>query len=235
MAVLCLLLLHADVAYAGPELAPDTQKLLATFCVDCHTGSEPSGGIVIDTAVDADHFYRQGRNWLKVVRVVRQSEMPPAEAAQPSEALWKSLDATLGRTADHFPTQVGKVTVRRLNRTEYNNTIRDLLGIVGNPADDLPSDPSGYGFDNIGDVQFIPPVLIEKYLDITKTLLGQLFADPALRKRVVIAEPSETVTEEAAVRQTLAKLLPAAFRRPVKPEEIDVRVQLFARSRQQGR
>ncbi len=58
----------------------------------------------------------------------------------------------------------GRVTLRRLNRVEYNNTIRDLFGVDFRPADDFPSDDVGYGFDNIGDVLSLPPLLMEKYL-----------------------------------------------------------------------
>ena len=58
----------------------------------------------------------------------------------------------------------GRVTIRRLNRNEYNNTIRDLLGVDVRPADDFPSDDVGYGFDNVGDVLSLPPILLEKYL-----------------------------------------------------------------------
>ena len=58
----------------------------------------------------------------------------------------------------------GRVTIRRLNRNEYNNTIRDLIGVDFHPADDFPSDDVGYGFDNIGDVLSMPPILLEKYL-----------------------------------------------------------------------
>ena len=69
-----------------------------------------------------------------------------------------------GRTFDP-----GRVTIRRLNRAEYNNTIRDLIGIDFHPADDFPSDDVGYGFDNIGDVLSMPPILMEKYLAAAET------------------------------------------------------------------
>ena len=70
--------------------------------------------------------------------------------------------ARRGRTAG--ARDPGRVTIRRLNRAEYNNTIRDLLGVDFQPADDFPSDDVGYGFDNIGDVLSMPPILLEKYL-----------------------------------------------------------------------
>jgi hypothetical protein len=62
------------------------------------------------------------------------------------------------------PKDPGRVTVRRLNRAEYNNTVRDLLGVDLKPADEFPADDVGYGFDNIGDVLSVQPILLEKYL-----------------------------------------------------------------------
>ena len=74
----------------------------------------------------------------------------------------------------------GRVTIRRLNRSEYNNTIRDLIGIDFHPADDFPSDDVGYGFDNIGDVLSMPPILMEKYLAAAETI----------SEEAIIVEPS---------------------------------------------
>src|SRR5438105_9952511 len=67
----------------------------------------------------------------------------------------------------------GRVTIRRLNRTEYNNTIRDLIGVDFKPAEDFPADDVGYGFDNIGDVLSVSPLLLEKYLAAAESILDQ--------------------------------------------------------------
>jgi len=94
--------------------------------------------------------------------------MPPEDRPQPGRdeiggvTRWIKSALTpdeCGRTVDP-----GRVTIRRLNRAEYNNTIRDLVGVDFRPADDFPSDDVGYGFDNIGDVLSMPPILMEKYL-----------------------------------------------------------------------
>src|SRR5690606_7851020 len=87
----------------------------------------------------------------------------------------------------------GRVTVRRLNRTEYNNTIRDLVGVDFKPAADFPSDDVGYGFDNIGDVLTVPPLLIEKYLDAAEQVAGKaiLTRDPEFFHRTVKARDME--------------------------------------------
>ena len=114
------------------------------------------------------------------------------------------------------PRDPGRVTIRRLNRNEYNNTIRDLLGVDFQPADDFPSDDVGYGFDNIGDVLSMPPILLEKYLaaaeNITARVLGteqanlvtneitggQLLDDGA---RIVTSEADRSPHQVAHVRQ----------------------------------
>ena len=84
----------------------------------------------------------------------------------------------------------GRVTARRLNRAEYNNTVRDLLGVDFRPADDFPQDDSGYGFDNIGDVLSLSPVLMEKYLKSAETIVHTaLFGPEKLKPTVIRHQP----------------------------------------------
>lgn len=93
--------------------------------------------------------------------------MPPRDKPQPSvdesEAIRNWIEAALSQVECNEASP-GRVTLRRLNRAEYNNVIRDLVGLDFRPADDFPSDDVGYGFDNIGDVLTLPPILMEKYL-----------------------------------------------------------------------
>jgi hypothetical protein len=86
------------------------------------------------------------------------------------------LEARFGRAEDAKP-DPGRVTARRLNRIEYNNTVRDLLGVDFRPADDFPADDVGYGFDNIGDVLSLSPILLEKYLTAAETIAGAVIAE----------------------------------------------------------
>ena len=90
----------------------------------------------------------------------------------------------------------GRVTARRLNRQEYNNTVRDLLGIDFRPADDFPADDSGYGFDNIGDVLSISPVLMEKYMAAAeviaeRAIVAEQYLEPALEKYLAPRTPED--------------------------------------------
>jgi hypothetical protein len=103
-----------------------------------------------------------------VLQKLKAGEMPPKEIPRPPEVDVRAVEDWLKRTFDRTDALVkpnpGRVTARRLNRTEYNNTIRDLLGVDFHPADDFPQDDSGYGFDDIGDALSLSPVLMEKYL-----------------------------------------------------------------------
>jgi len=121
--------------------------------------------------------------WETIVRVVSNGEMPPKrKKTQPSEAekaeFLTLADETFIKVSCVGPKNPGRVTLRRLNRAEYNNTIRDLCGIDYRPADDFPSDDVGYGFDNIGDVLSMPPILLEKYLVAAENILNQAVVPP---------------------------------------------------------
>ena len=100
------------------------------------------------------------------------------------------MDAQILRADRTTPTDPGRVTIRRLNRTEYNNTVRDLLGVDLKPADDFPQDDSGYGFDNIADVLSLPPVLMERYLVAAERVTrAALFGVPAIKPTLVRRQP----------------------------------------------
>ena len=142
--------------------------VLAKYCTGCHGPAKPKGGLNLASAVDDDSARSHRKVWERVREYVEGGLMPPEDRPQPSReevgrlTTWikSALKADdCGRTFDP-----GRVTIRRLNRAEYNNTIRDLIGIDFHPADDFPSDDVGYGFDNIGDVLSMPPILMEKYL-----------------------------------------------------------------------
>lgn len=144
------------------------QPLLTKYCVDCHGGNEPESDLAFDKLAEPAAAVGQKDAWLKAREYLRSELMPPKGEEQPTpgqrkamiawiEAQFLGVDCTLARDP-------GRVTIRRLNRTEYNNTIRDLLGVDFHPADDFPADDVGYGFDHIGDVLSMPPILLEKYL-----------------------------------------------------------------------
>jgi hypothetical protein len=166
------------------------RPILAKYCTGCHGATKPKGGLDLAKFADEKSARSQVKTWSRVAEYVEGGLMPPEERPQPSRdevarlVRWiKDAPAAgdCGRTFDP-----GRVTIRRLNRAEYNNTIRDLVGIDFHPADDFPSDDVGYGFDNIGDVLCLSPILMEKYLKAAETISEQaIIAGPKARGPVV--------------------------------------------------
>ena len=178
-AVACCLLVLTTFRLAAADESivdfdQDVRPLLQTYCGDCHSGDGAEAGLDVMQARSAQDVQAHRDPWKKVFSFVKIQAMPPADAEQPTEQerqrLLDWLDHTLFDVDCEHQPDPGRVTVRRLNRTEYNNTIRDLVGVDFQPADDFPSDDVGYGFDNIGDVLSISPLLMEKYLDAAEQI-----------------------------------------------------------------
>ena len=155
------------------QVAPLVQK----YCVRCHGGAKPRAGFALDRFKTERQADSDRKTWEKVARVLQAREMPPEDKPQPSAAerdlLLTFLDQRLAVIDCTKGRDPGRVTIRRLNRTEYNNTIRDLLGVDFRPATDFPADDVGYGFDNIGDVLSMSPLLLEKYLSAAERIVDQ--------------------------------------------------------------
>jgi hypothetical protein len=167
-------------------MAREFQPLAKKYCFSCHSGSASEGGFSLDTYPDEKAIGGARKVWQRLAGYVAQKHMPPADHdAQPTDAEREKMLAwvkgALERTAPKAG-DPGRVTVRRLNRAEYNNTVRDLLGIEDRPADEFPVDNSGYGFDTIGDVLSVSPLLMEKYLAAAERIAGQVIADPTALK-----------------------------------------------------
>src|SRR2546428_9631552 len=135
----------------------------------CHNSNLTSGGVNLEALQTASSITQNREAWERVLRKLRAGEMPPKSQPRPDPQELKSvigwIEGEFKRT-DTPATARGteRVTVRRLNRAEYNNTVRELLGVDLRPADNFPQDDSGYGFDNVADVLSLSPVLMEKYL-----------------------------------------------------------------------
>jgi mono/diheme cytochrome c family protein len=172
----------ADGGQRPDELEPRVRQLLADHCLDCHSGTEPAAGLGLDHFQTLRSIRRENDVWEKVWRRVEDGSMPPAEHGEmPAEErrwLGRWVDDALHKIDCSQGISPGQVTIRRLTRTEYRNSIRDLLGIDYLPAAAFPGDDSGYGFDNIGDVLSLPPVLMEKYLDAAETIARQTIQTP---------------------------------------------------------
>src|SRR5262249_31835561 len=130
--------------------------------------------------------------WDRILQKLRSGEMPPKGARRPPEGQIEALVAFLDREFERADRNVkldpGRVTARRLNRNEYSNTIRDLPAVEFRAEKDFPSDDSGYGFDNIGDVLTISPVLMEKYLEAAERIAARAIGGDPLPPKPLEAE-----------------------------------------------
>lgn len=144
------------------------KPFLAQYCVSCHGNEKQKADLNLQAFGDQTVLLENRKVWEKVKEMLASREMPPDSKPQPEEeqrhAIIRFIEVELARLDCDGQVNPGRVTLRRLNRNEYNNTIRDLVGVDFKPAADFPSDEVGYGFDNIGDVLSLPPILMEKYL-----------------------------------------------------------------------
>jgi len=170
-------LFSAGSALAAEPVPDDLtciQPFLDRYCTDCHSGADADGGLDLKSYTDVASLHADRRTWQRVYDRVRVKAMPPDDSDQPTDAERKQivdwLDKTLFYVDCSQPVDPGQVTIRRLNRVEYTNTIRDLVGVEFLATREFPSDDVGYGFDNIGDVLTVAPLLIEKYLDAAEKI-----------------------------------------------------------------
>jgi mono/diheme cytochrome c family protein len=166
------------------------RPFLSRNCFTCHGNKKQEKGLNLQSFETARSLVDHGDRWEEVISKLRGKEMPPIEEEQPEEedrqavATW--LAAELERIERTTTPDPGRVTARRLNRSEYNNTIKELLGVNVRPADDFPQDDSGYGFDNIADVLSLSPVLMEKYVAAADRIARlALFGPPKLEPTLV--------------------------------------------------
>ena len=156
---------------------------LEQYCFSCHAGDQPAAELSLDAFTD-NHSLIKGRDvWELVLDMVTTDQMPPPEGEQPSmeasEAFVSHIESIFEHADLTAKPDPGRITVRRLNRVEYKNTVRDLLGADFNPTENFPADDVGYGFDNIGDVLTVSPLLMERYLE----------AAEAIATRVIVLDP----------------------------------------------
>ncbi|MCS5629047.1 MAG: DUF1587 domain-containing protein, partial [Planctomycetes bacterium] len=171
-------------ALPAEELPREAAQLLDRYCVRCHQGEKPKGGLDLSSARDSEAIQRGRKKWESVSRMLALREMPPKKAKQPSEAERLALRAAVDAELDRFdcdgPVDPGRPTIRRLSRYEYARTVRDLTGLEIELAADFPADDVGYGFDNIGAVLSMPPLLLEKYIDSAENIVSTLFSTLAV-------------------------------------------------------
>lgn len=159
----------------------DVRPFIQKYCLGCHSGSKAQANINFALYKDVAGVLKAGGIWERVAQNVASGHMPPVGSLAPAQSqrdqftTWIQTTLSSAACALHDP---GHVTLRRLNRAEYNNTVRDLCGVDIHPADAFPNDDVGYGFDNIGDVLSLSPLLMEKYMSAAQQVAHAAFQNP---------------------------------------------------------
>ena len=221
MASLLIMSVIANAASAcalfaqGPS-EPTRDKTIALFekyCFDCHGDGTRRGELALDDLLKAAPSDERRRDWLKTWKIVRHEFMPPTGHPSPTAEERRTMvdwiaAAKLG--VDFAKPDPGRVTIRRLNRMEYENSVQDLFGIdfaseseyssdvgdaVGNSVlrlrDRLPPDETAYGFDNIGDFLTLPPPLLERYFEIAELVVDRILPPDGLRSPERVFPPAK--------------------------------------------
>lgn len=154
----------------------DVQPILSEFCYSCHGEGQATAKVAFDKFGTDRELLSSRDLWWRALKQVRAGLMPPKGEPRPSVEQIKKLEDWIKAAvfeANPQDPDPGRVTVRRLNRIEYRNTIRDLLDVNFDTTAEFPADDTGHGFDNIGDVLTLSPLLLEKYLAAAKSIVGQ--------------------------------------------------------------
>lgn len=206
LTVLCLLL----PAMAGAaetkhqererQFQSKIQPLVVKYCFECHGNGNSEGDFNLDKYTSVQKMLEGRKNWLKVQRRMVNADMPPKDAdVKPTKEEYALIAEFLGPALNDIDCTgtpiAGHVTLRRLTRYEYRNTVRDLIGIDYEPASSFPADEVGYGFDNIGDVLSLPPILLEKYLAAAEEITA---------KAIVTAPPEPKTVLDVSGRRLQA-------------------------------
>jgi uncharacterized protein DUF1588/uncharacterized protein DUF1587/uncharacterized protein DUF1592/uncharacterized protein DUF1585/uncharacterized protein DUF1595 len=184
----------------------DIQPILTEYCYDCHGDGMKKGGVAFDEFKSDESVLTNRDLWWSALKYLRAGIMPPNKKAKPSEAQ-KQVIANWIKTdvfgIDSKNLDPGRVTVRRLNRVEYRNTIRDLMGVDYDTSVEFPPDDTGYGFDDIGDVLTLSPMLMEKYIAAADTIVSR--AVPTISSEVPDVTIAGSRFHDAASEQPPAR------------------------------
>jgi hypothetical protein len=216
---------------AAAESVPDATEfrahirpILETYCFDCHGDGARKGNVAFDEFKSGRAILDDRELWWKALKNLRTGMMPPAKKPRPSpeeqRAITQWIKSAVFRADPRNP-DPGRVTLRRLNRVEYRNTIRDLMGVEYDTQGEFPPDDTGYGFDTIADVLTLSPMLLEKYLSAAQIIVAKAVPEKKegsnpknYRRFFPRGIPDGAAERRACARQILDDFTRKAFRRP---------------------
>src|ERR1700704_1461103 len=170
-------------AATSATAAAPARELVGTYCVTCHNERVKTANLALDKA-DPEQVFNSGETWEKVVVKLRSRSMPPPGARRPDNATYDRvaawLESELDRAAAAHVNPGRSAGLHRLNRTEYANAVRDLLGVEIDPKAMLPPDEQAYGFDTNAEALSIQPALLDRYLSAAAKIARLAVGDPTI-------------------------------------------------------
>ena len=177
------------------DYAKEGIKFVEKYCYGCHAGDQPEAGLSLDIYQDNLSIIENFDVWERVMDMVHINQMPPPGNDQPkieeAESFIQHIQSVYDDAVLNSKPDPGKITVRRLNKVEYTNSVRDILGVDFDPTENFPDDDVGHGFDNIGDVLSMSPLLMERYLE----------AAEAIVTRVILVNPPKPAKHYKGIKQ----------------------------------
>jgi Protein of unknown function (DUF1592)/Protein of unknown function (DUF1588)/Protein of unknown function (DUF1585)/Protein of unknown function (DUF1587)/Protein of unknown function (DUF1595)/Planctomycete cytochrome C len=196
--IACWLLAAGSALLAQPALVDK-------YCVACHNQRAKIAELALDKA-DVANPSANAETWEKVIGKLRSNAMPPPGLPRPDkttrDTFVKYLETSIDRAAIAKPNP-GRTVLHRMNRAEYGNAIRDLLGVEVDAASLLPTDDSGFGFDNIADVLSVSPMLTERYLAATRKISRLAIGDPTIQPATEVFPVSKLLKQDDRVSEDL--------------------------------
>jgi len=213
LAIFLLALGLGSFVHAAPQKVPvpqESRPFLASYCFECHDSETREGGVDLETLALEITTVEQAEKWQKILNVLNSGEMPPQDSEQPGNVekanFLDQLAQTMVEARKALSDSGGKITMRRLNRREYQNTIKHLLGLEIDVAS-LPADGGSGSFDTVGASQFISSDQIEQYLNLGQVAIGEWLerqATAGQTAKTFRVEPENTVN--AMSRKKMAEL-----------------------------
>ncbi len=201
---------------------------IKTYCLDCHQNRRPTeAGLSFTPALETPGHAAFSEKWKKAAARVKTHDMPPDGLEQPTDEERQMFMTWLDKVKYLSPKDPGPFVIRRLTKTEYSNTLRDLFGVDPVIAEGLPDEVSGEGYLNS-----LSPLQLEQYLSIANEVLDQVSAPDdspptQLQQRLFGEAPTSKNDPRAAARRVAESLAKRAYRRPPSDAELKVLVDVF--------
>jgi hypothetical protein len=197
----------------APTFDSAVVPVLRQTCAQCHNENLASGGVNLKPLEQRQSFSSQREQWENVLRKLKTGEMPPPAVQKPAglPSMVRAIESELDRLDRNTKPDPGRITARRLNRTEYRNTIRDLLGVEYQATQEFPTDDSGEGFDNIADVLTISPLLAEKYLVAAERISARALGLVKLPKPISASYAADVGGGQLAATNGTARRMGTSF------------------------